>query len=99
MAKEELTFSNKRTFITHTRRQIVRGFSRSIPNLRVLPRGWHKKIFVKAANKLRKIHMIWKNKRYKISQDLKRKKQIELKMLAEYLFKGIQFNLFCNLFR
>lgn len=32
--------------------------------------------------------MIWKNKRYKISQDLKRKKQIEMKMLAEYLFKG-----------
>jgi len=41
-----------------------------------------------ATNKLRKIHMIWKNKRYKITQDLKRKKQIELKMLAEYLFKG-----------
>jgi len=34
--------------------------------------------------------MIWKNKRYKISQDLKRKKQIELKMLAEYLFKGLK---------
>lgn len=32
--------------------------------------------------------MIWKNKRYKISQDLKRKKQTELKILAEYLFKG-----------
>lgn len=41
-----------------------------------------------ATNKLRKIHVIWKNKRFKISQDLKRKKQVELKMLAEYLFKG-----------
>ncbi|XP_060842578.1 unconventional myosin IC-like [Rhopalosiphum padi] len=96
MAKEELNFSYKRTFITHTRRQIVRGFTRSIPNLRVLPRGWHKKIFIKAANKLRKIHMIWKNKRYKISQDLKRKKQIELKMLAEYLFKDKKCSYECN---
>jgi len=49
MAKEELNFSYKRTFITHTRRQIVRGFTRSIPNLRVLPRGWHKKIFIKVS--------------------------------------------------
>lgn len=32
--------------------------------------------------------MIWKKKRCKMAQDLKRKKQLELKMLAEYLFKG-----------
>lgn len=43
-----------------------------------------------ATNKLKKIHTIWKNKKYKISQDLKRKKQIELKMLADHLFKGIK---------
>lgn len=36
------------------------------------------------------MHTIWKNKKYKISQDLKRKKQIELKMLADHLFKGIK---------
>ncbi|XP_015377719.1 PREDICTED: unconventional myosin-Ic-A-like, partial [Diuraphis noxia] len=94
MVNEE--FSIKRTFITHTRRQIVRRFTRSLPNLRVLPRGWHKKMFNKASNKLRKIHMIWKNKRYKISQDLKRKKQIELKMLAEYLFKDKKCSYDCD---
>lgn len=44
--------------------------------------------YFKATSQLKKIHKIWKNKRYKISQDLKRKKQLELKMLAEYLFKG-----------
>lgn len=41
-----------------------------------------------ATNKFKQIHTIWKNKRYKISQDLRRKKQLELKILAEYLFKG-----------
>ncbi|XP_003245506.1 unconventional myosin IC-like [Acyrthosiphon pisum] len=94
MAEEEFSF--KRTLITHTRRKIVRRFTRSLPNLRVLSRGWHKKIFIKATNKLRKIHMIWKNKRYKMSQDLKRKKQIELKMLAEYLFKDKKCSYECN---
>lgn len=43
---------------------------------------------LKASKKLKMIHTIWKNKRYEISQNLKRKKQLELKMLAEYLFKG-----------
>lgn len=47
MINEE--FSIKRTFITHTRRQIVRRFTRSLPNLRVLPRGWHKKMFIKVS--------------------------------------------------
>lgn len=49
MAEEE--FSIKRTFITHTRKQIVRRFTRSLPNLRVLPRGWHKQIFIKVSPK------------------------------------------------
>ncbi|KAL5234355.1 hypothetical protein ACI65C_001765 [Semiaphis heraclei] len=53
-------------------------------------------MFIKATNKLRKIHMIWKNKRYKISQDLKRKKQIEMKMLAEYLFKDKKCSYDCD---
>lgn len=50
MVKEEFSF--KRTFITHTRRQIVHRLVRSIPNLRVLPRGWHKKIFIKVSPEL-----------------------------------------------
>lgn len=43
----------------------------------------------KATNQLKKsIRKIWRNKKYEISQDMKHKKKMELKMLAEYLFKG-----------
>lgn len=48
MSKEELPI--KPTFIVHTRRQIIRSFTqRSLQNLQVLRRGWHKQIFVKVS--------------------------------------------------
>lgn len=39
----------KRTFIVHTRRQILRGFSRSLPGIQVLRKGWHKTMFEKVS--------------------------------------------------
>ncbi|VVC28690.1 Class I myosin tail homology domain [Cinara cedri] len=95
MANEHL--SVKRTFIIHTRRYILRTFTTmSLPaNVRVLNKGWHTKLFIEASKKLKTIHTIWKNKRYDISQNLKRKKQLELKMLAEYLFKDKKSNYEC----
>jgi hypothetical protein len=48
MSKEELPF--KPTFIVNTRRQIVRNFTlHPLPNLQVLPSGWHKKMFLKVS--------------------------------------------------
>lgn len=42
--------SIKRTFIIRTRRHIARGFTAaSLPNLQVLRRGWHKKMFIKVS--------------------------------------------------
>lgn len=49
MEKEELSL--KRKFIVNTRRQFLRNFTRSLPNLQVLRRGWHKKMFIKVSFK------------------------------------------------
>lgn len=50
MVKEnEPPSSFKRTFIVHTRRQILHSFTRSLPNLQILRREWHKKMFTKVS--------------------------------------------------
>lgn len=49
MVKNE--FSPKPTFIVHTRRQILRSFTKSlIQNLQVLHIRWHKQIFIKVSH-------------------------------------------------
>ncbi|XP_050531594.1 unconventional myosin IC-like [Daktulosphaira vitifoliae] len=74
------------TFIINTRRLFLRNITQTIPRI-ATQNDWPKRIFNHATNKLKTLHKIWLKKKFKIKTNSKRRKQIEIKLLAETLFK------------
>ncbi|XP_050437146.1 unconventional myosin IC-like isoform X2 [Adelges cooleyi] len=90
MKKNNITC--KRTaFIVNTRRLVVRNLTQTLPRI-VSHRGWPKQILNHATKKFRKWHKIWLQKKYKMAMDSRHRKQLELKILAETLFKDKKWN-------